>query len=963
MALWTMIFRKMAKNRWLQLNLWFGLTICVALFSSMPLYSHAILQRTLIKELQQLQKDQNIYPGFVRVATSISPGERTPEQVRGMIAKADLYMDRTPERFGLDTQSYLVARSTQSFRVFPADGSERELKEINVSGSFRAFTDMEKRVRLIDGRFPDPARSDGIYEAVVTQKFIIDLKRDLEHEFVYTNKDTGEKIRVLVVGLIESGSDNAYDQFNVENYNSSFYIPFERFEQDFVQKEGKLKLSSIIWQYSLNYEQLKIDNIANFTGQSQALSNYFTMRLGIASVDIPAKMPIQSYMDKKEKLDIMLWSLYSPVMFMLAFYLYMAANLIIERQKTEISVLRSRGASRLQIMLVFTAESLILGLLALLTGPFIGVYFTKMLGAANGFLEFVQRSSLEVALNSASYKVAVAAVLGSIVLILIPAFLATRISIVGHKQQLARSSKMSFWHKTGIDLILLAISIYLLVGFNKRLDELKQLALDPNALQVDPLLFFMPALFALGCGLLLLRIYPWFIKLIYWAGRRWWTPALYSTLLQISRSSTQYLTIKVFLIMTVAMGLFSANAARTINGNMEDAIHYHVGSDIQLNIHWDNDAPPPAPAMPGAPSGGESAEDAASKPKVVTYTEPSFIKMTELAGVDKAARVFRKNDANFSASGGDSTATLYGIDTFDFGNVVWMRGGLLDHHINSYLNLIAPDPKAVLISRSIADKYQVKPGDPLSVKWSGLDYAGFTVYGIIDYWPGWSPLPVGGIPEDQDEENVRLPNLIVGNLSYIQNHLALEPYEVWVKLKEDATSKVIYEDLEKKEIPVEGLVDANQQLIRSKNDPFRLAINGVMTLGFVISMMISFFGFLLFWVLTLAGRTLQFGILRAMGISFMQVIGMLLSEQLLTSAAAIVMGVWIGNTVSDLFVPLFQLSFSASEQVPPFQIIHQLSDYVQLYSVVGVMLLIGLLVIGIRVSRMKITQALKLGEE
>ena len=67
MALWTMIFRKMAKNRWLQLNLWFGLTICVALFSSMPLYSHAILQRTLLKELQQLRIDQNIYPGLLHV--------------------------------------------------------------------------------------------------------------------------------------------------------------------------------------------------------------------------------------------------------------------------------------------------------------------------------------------------------------------------------------------------------------------------------------------------------------------------------------------------------------------------------------------------------------------------------------------------------------------------------------------------------------------------------------------------------------------------------------------------------------------------------------------------------------------------------------------------------------------------------------------------------------------------------
>ncbi|MBP3967090.1 ABC transporter permease [Paenibacillus lignilyticus] len=958
MAIWTMIFRKMAKNRWLQLNLWFGLTICVALFSSMPLYSHAILQRTLFKELQQLQKDQNVYPGSLRASTSVS-GTRNFDEIRSLIGKADRYMYNAPQRLGLDAQSYIMSRATQSFKIIPVDASEREKKEMSVTGSIRTVSDIDKRVHLIDGRMPDANRSDGVYEALVTQKFIIDLKRDLDHEFVYTNKDTGQQLRIIPVGIVESKQDNVYDQFNVESYNTSFYIPFKQFNHDFIENQGLLKISVLSWQYSLNYEQMNIDRIDTYLGQYTAMNNYFNMRLGISSVDMPAKNPIATYTVKKDKLDIMLWSLYSPVMFMLAFYLYMAANLIIERQKTEISVLRSRGASRLQIMLVFLVESLLLGLLALAVGPFIGVYFTKILGASSGFLEFVQRSSLDVVLNSTSYKIAGAAVIGSIILILVPAFLATRISIVGHKQQMARSNKMSFWHKTGIDIVLLGMAIYMLYGFNKRMADLKALALDPNAIQVDPLLFFMPALFSLGTGLFILRIYPWLIKLVFWIGRRWWTPALYSTLLQISRSSSQYLTIKVFLIMTVAMGLFSANAARTINGNMEDKIQYTTGSDIQLSVHWDNDKPPPAPAgMPAMVNADDAG--AVQAPKVVTYTEPSFITMKELAGVDTAARVFRKDDANFSANGQNGGTSLYGIDTYEFGKVAWMRGGLLEYPINSYLNLIASNPKAVLVSRSIADKMNVKPGDPISAKWAGLDSANFIVYGIIDYWPGWNPLPQSG---NQDDPNVRMPNLIVGHLSYIQNHLALEPYEVWIKLKEGATSSVIYADLEKKEIPVEKLVDANQLLIRSKNDPFRLAINGVMTLGFVISMMISFFGFLLFWVLTLSGRTLQFGILRAMGISFMQIIGMLLSEQLLTSAAAILFGVLIGNAVSSQFVPLFQLSFNASDQVPPFEIVRQLSDYVQLYSVVGIMLTIGLAVLGIRVSRMKITQALKLGEE
>ena len=52
-------------------------------------------------------------------------------------------------------------------------------------------------------------------------------------------------------------------------------------------------------------------------------------------------------------------------------------------------------------MTVFLIESVILGVhWRLPAGPFVGVYFTKLLGASSGFLEFVQRASLEVVLNS-----------------------------------------------------------------------------------------------------------------------------------------------------------------------------------------------------------------------------------------------------------------------------------------------------------------------------------------------------------------------------------------------------------------------------------------------------------------------------------------------------------------------------------------------------------------------------------
>lgn len=950
MALWTMIVRKMVNNKWLQLNLWFGLTVCVALFCSMPLYSDAIMQRMLLKELQQLQERESVFPGYVKISTTVS-SKTMDEKTRSLIEEADKFVESIPERMGMEAQSFYLQRFTPKMKIYGADASEQEKKVLDATGGFKTLTDMSERVHLIEGRIP-VVRTDGVFEALVTERFLLSTKRELGQELI-AEKMTGDraKFRVIPVGLIETDPNaDPYLPFLAEEVVDGFMIQVEAFDREFIEG-GKAAVAFLEWRYAMKYEQLNVEFLDQLASADNEIRKFFQGYIGIAEVDIPVTPTAASYHETEDQLNIMMIALYTPVMLMLAFYLYMVANLIIERQKTEISVLRSRGASRFQLMSAFTLEGVALGLSALAIGPFVGVTFTRLLGASSGFLEFVQRSALEVSLSSDAYKVGAAAVAGAIILILVPAFLATRVSIVNHKQQMARGAKLSIWHKSGIDIVLVGLAIYLLINFNKRMDDLQRLALDASDMQVDPLLFFMPAVFTLGGGLLALRVYPWFIRLIYWAGRRWWPPSLYHSLVQISRSTGQYLTIKVFLIMTVATGLFSANAARTINDNMESKIRYAIGADMAVQAKWETYEPA---------SSGQTR--LAAESKQIQYIEPPFQSMSELDGVESVAKVFRKENAMFieTKDKGSGVMTLMGIDTIDFGKTAWMKNGLLDSHINNYLNLIAPDPKSVLISRSIADEYGVKPGDSIRVYWQGKSQIIFTVYGIIDYWPTWNPLPTERSYGSEDPEK---PHLIVGHLGTIQNRIGLEPYEVWYKLQDGVSTAQIYEQLEEKGVSLVGFRDAKQELIQSENDPLRLAMNGVMTLGFVIAMLICFFGFLIFWVLTLSGRTLQYGVLQAMGIPFPQVVGMLASEQALTSGAAIIIGVYIGNLTSDLYVPLFEMSFSASEQVPPFQIVRELGDYVQLYGIVGFTLGIGLSILVYRLSRTRIAQALKLGEE
>ena len=164
-------------------------------------------------------------------------------------------------------------------------------------------------------------------------------------------------------------------------------------------------------------------------------------------------------------------------------------------------------------------------------------------------------------------------------------------------------------------------------------------------MKVDPLLFVVPALFIFAMGLFLLRIYPWVIQLIYTVGRKWWPPYLYSTLLQVGRSTTQYQFIMLFIIMTLATGIFSASAARTMNKNVEEKIHYKNGSDIVLQTAWDNDAPPPQSGPPGSSGEAKAQGSEGGGKKRVQYVEPPFMPFTQLTGVESAARVFQKNDA------------------------------------------------------------------------------------------------------------------------------------------------------------------------------------------------------------------------------------------------------------------------------------------------------------------------------
>ena len=948
MALIIMLLRKMAKNRWLVGSLLTGMMLSAALASTMPIYKEAILQRMLIKELEQFHVKQAAYPGTFAASATVYGQERQDELIR---AAEQLLRQTVLSDPDFKVIENIMVMKTESIDLVPADPARVD-PEVRRVANLVMRSGLEEHVELISGRMPAKEPVDGVLEVLVIDRTLGDFETVLDTEFVIEEEDAAVPLRLKPVGVIREQdlNDLYWDNTRLASYGSTLFLSEELFRK-YVYETGIVRLQSVNWNISVDYRELDLASAEKMLNVMEQLGLRFNQLFGYNSrVNLPSKDTLTIFADREARLESLLWSLNVPLLLLNAFYLYMVSALLIERQKQEIAVLRSRGAGKLQIVFIFGLESAFLSALAFLAGPWIGSVFTRMLGATSTFMNFVQRKALEVEINGESYLYAGVAALFAFIINMIPVILAARFSIVDQKRNAARETKRSWWHLLGIDFILIALSLYGLFTFRRRMEDLLRHGLDSQDLSVDPMLFAVPAFFIFGFGLLILRVYPWMVRFVYWAGRTWWPPSMYASLLLVARRSNQYHPLMLFLILTLGIGIFNASAARTLNTNLEEQIWYKNGADIVLQQRWLNDAPPP---MPGV----EPPE-----PDEIHYLEPPFEVFEKLPGVEHAAKVFVKDDVFARTNGENYRIRLMGIETDDFGRVAWMRQDLLPYHFYHYLNLIAPDPQAVLISRTMAEQLELAPGDTLEINWEGEQFLA-VVYGVIDYFPTFNPNPSAGDSDEVETGEKLAPMLAVGHLEMIQNNLVLEPYDVWIKLKEDASVQEFYNGLTEYRIALTKFIDTRGEIVESRNDPFRNAMNGVMSLGFVLSLLISLIGFLLYWILSMQGRMLQLGVFRAMGISFVNMVGMLFTEQLLTSGAGMLIGLASGSLASRIFVPMFQLAFDPVQIVPPFEVRIRAEDTLRLVAMTAIMLAAALAALGMLLKRMKIHQAVKLGED
>jgi len=957
------LFRKIYKNKWMFLCLLIGVTLAVAMICSIPIYTRGILQKILPYDMENYNKVNNEDVGSICISQILN--EKTKFSSRNYLEVITVKTNSFEKKLGVSVLSSKMSMSISSLNL----NETKQKKVEEETQKLETIRDIEKYITIINGKmYSDKKSGDNESEVIVSKKTFEDSNLTLNRTYyLYDEKLKCDSIPIKVVGVYvpKNPQDRYWTSSFGDKNKQGFLMDYNLFSSSFLKKGGvdndsaddEYVVENIIFDYIIDYNKINPYNYKLIVDNIDMLKKTLEEN-GETVVSAPIKGLLEEYVDKEKRQQAISWVIQSPIFIMLLFYISMVANLILEEEKNEIALLQSRGVGRRKILQGYFLESIIISIIALIIGPLLGIFICKVLGVTRGFLNFTDRSAINIAFSLKDLCYSLIGIAVFIVTMMLHVAQASRKTIVMHKQGTARGSGKALWQRFYLDVVMILISVYGLKNYKLRQQVLKITSVKATEIPVDPLIYLISTLFIVGIGLFFLRIYPYIVRMVFRLGKKVWSPSGYLSLVNVGREKNNF--IMIFLILTISISIFNIKAARTMNSRVENTTRYLTGADVVLQGAWKLADTAGSPNSIGAYTGADNI----GSMKPVYFKEPEYSLFSNLKGAESTTKVFVKKDAAITDADGTMKDKVYlmGIITNEFGKTAWFDSNLLKYHWYSYLNLMSKNPQAAIVSENCKEKFNLKKGDKIQVKWTVTTNGGFIVtengpvelivYDFVNYWPTYSS-------KDSDTKY-----LVIANLQYLQNSFPIDKYQVWIKKasKVDST-KALYENIKTNKLQLENFTDVDYKIEEQRGSSGIQYINAAFNLSFIANIVITTLGFVIYWILSIKGRILQFGILRSMGVTMKKIIRMLCYEQLLISAAAAASAVVIGNITCKLFMNLLDIVTDVSKQLLPVRIITFTNDFIKLALILIFLFIAVLIILGIYILKIKMDQAVKLGED
>jgi len=962
-AIFIVAAKRLLSQRWLALATTLGLVASVGLTLSVPLYADAVYYRVLREEITGGSSEAEggiakTHPPFAFMFRYIGAWTK-PVQWEDT-QSIDTYLTKQAgSALGLPQTLLVRYFKTDNFQIFPQeDVAYADIKDPLAWISLAFASDLENHVIVLEGRLPaaaDPMQ-DSTVEVLVSEPLAMELGLQVDETYMaFARRKTAEgtdrniQIPVRISGVWKATNPQEdYWFYNPQAFDDVMFVPEETFVgrlSPFMDDEVYLGM----WYLVMDGSDVHASDAAPLLGRITAVQQRAAALLPHTRLDVSPADALHKYQRAAGLLTILLYAFSVPIIGLILAFIGLVVGLAVGRQRNEIAVLRSRGATAIQVVGIAALEGLLLGILALAIGSPTGEMIARVIGRARSFLNFTAPSDLRVGVTMATLRFGVAAVGLALIAQVVPTIGAARHTIVTYKQERARALRPPWWQRAWIDVMLFIPAAYGTYLLRKQGSIALPVAGgntvgDPFQ---NPLLFLVPSLGIFALTLFILRILPLLMAGITWIASHVGGVGMLLAGRHLSRTPGFYAAPLMLLILTLSLSAFTASLAQTLDHHLYDQTYYQIGADMHL-VELGESTETQSPA--GIFGGGESVAPQGEEEEGPRWLFLPVSEHLKVPGVQAAARVGRYK-ATTQLSGGSQEGTFMGIDRIDFAQVAFWRRDFAPNSLGTLMNALAVTPDGVLVTRSFMGQHALHVGDTFRMTvytYGQPNELDVKVAGGFDLFPTW-------YPEDGP--------LFVGDLDHLFEQAGGQfPYDVWLKTDADVNYEQIVKGVYDLRLRVMDWKAPLLKVVAEQQRPERQGLFGLLSVGFVAAALLTVLGFLLYALFSFRRRFIELGILRAIGLSSTQMTAFLAWELAFLILVGVGAGTGLGAWISGLFIPYLQVGTGPSARIPPFMVEIAWPAIFRIYALFGLLFVAALVGLAALLLRMKIFQAVKLGE-
>ena len=918
-----------------------GLTVAVALILTIPIYSESVAFRVLTERLSHGSDHINRPPFSFLIAYIGSWNDPVDLEAIGGL---DAYLrENGGDELGLPTKLIVRHLETQNFRLYPAGVTAYRNETLSLDYvTFAATEKIADQIEIVDGVFPAPAAStmDSVVDAVIHQDFASEFGIQVGEFYTGYNWRLRDDEPLQITDIRIVGIWRPRD----EDSEYWFYRPivFKDIllvnEETFVNRlapYSETEVNLAVWYLVSDGSGVNTSRVDELIKRHDATEKTIDQYLPGAYIQASPEKELRPYQRIVTVLNLTLTVFSIPIVTLLIIFLIMLMGLVVDGRRNETAVMRSRGASPFQVVGLTAVEGVIMGAVALAIGMLLATAFTQLIGATRSFMDFRWGELVIVSYPPTIISTILLAFAFTILIRVLPAISASRHTIVSYKQDRSRLLKRTWWQRAGVDLALLVLIAYFYYQVQRQ-GGLIDIEGGIDEAWNQPFVFLLPPLTILGLTLFFLRLLTPLLRGLAWLIQWSDSVGLLIVTRQLERAPGAYLLPLILLVSTTSLGIYTASFARTIDRYLYEQQYYKVAADVAVRVFSQT-----AGGIGGAGGPGNDAPPAYMHISEFT-SMPHVIGATRLGLYSATARM----------TSGVSSGVFIGIDRADIGPVIFWRPDFAPIRLGYLTNALAIQPDSVLVARDFLDRRGLEIGDllELDVRSAGDVFKiNLQIAGALDYFPRWYPEVDGA--------------LFIGNLDYLFEQARQElAHRVIARVEPEFDSREFRRDVMGRGAAGVLIEEPLTRIEREQARPERQGLFGLLSIGFIASSLATMIGFLLYTVFSYRRRYVELGILRALGLSQSSMAVSVAWELGLLIFIGLVLGAGIGLLVSVLYIPYMQFVSNLEGVTPPYVVSLAWLEIAQIVALFfGAFLLIMLILLAI-LRRMRIFQAVKLGE-